>query len=50
MNSLRNDVEHENQEYDPDRHSLENLIEYFKEIKALMEGMERIDGEMVIWL
>ena len=50
LNSLRNDVEHENQEYDPDRHSSENLIEYFKEIKALMEGMERIDGEMVIWL
>jgi hypothetical protein len=50
LNSLRNDVEHENQEYDPDRHSSENLIEYFEEIKALMEGMERIDGEMVIWL
>ena len=49
LNSLRNDVEHKNQEYDPDRHSAKKLIECFKEIKALMECMEKIeiDKEMV---
>ena len=51
LNSLRNDVEHEERKYKSDRHSTENLIGCFSEIKALMECMEQIDKEeMVTWL
>lgn len=50
LNSLRNDVEHKKRKNDDDHHSAQNLIECFKEIKTLMECMEQIDKEMVIWL
>ncbi|MEX0502707.1 hypothetical protein AB3X55_03855 [Alphaproteobacteria bacterium LSUCC0719] len=49
LNSLRNDVEHKKRKNDDDHHNTQNLIECFKEIKALMECMEQIDREMVIW-